>query len=80
MKVQLRRWFAIGLVGASIVTGSVAVAAAPASDTRILSTTHELRDEITATAVTTDRVVTIVPSSLALPSVGQDVVNGRDSR
>ena len=80
MKVQLRRWFAIGLVGASIVTGGIAVAAAPASDTQAFNVSHEQRDEITATAVATDRVVTIVPSSLALPSVGQDIVDSRDSR
>jgi hypothetical protein len=80
MKVQVRRWFAIGLVGASIVTGGVAVSAAPASDTQAFNVSRELRDDITTTAVATDRVVTIVPSSLALPSAGQDVVNGRDSR
>jgi hypothetical protein len=80
MKVQLRRWFAIGLIGASIVTGGVAVAAAPASDAASVNVSRELREEITATTVTTDRVVTIVPSSIAFPSVGQDVLNSRDSR
>jgi propanediol dehydratase small subunit len=74
MKVQLRRWFTIGLMSGSLalsaIAGSAAVGAASA---------HEERDYPVA-AVTTEAVVTIAPESVNTLSVVSTQVFNDDRR
>lgn len=81
MKVQLRRFVAIGLMSgslaASIVAGSAAVGAATpnsALDSPVANSgvsgnrSHEVRGDVTVAPVTTDRVVVIASTNVVAPT------------
>ncbi len=95
MKVQMRRWFAIGLTSGSLaislLAGSGAVGAAGPSvgaggtdgTSRVGNKGYDdERDtgSVTIAAIAPDRTVTIVPAGVATPTVTQDQVFNRDAR
>lgn len=72
MKVQLRRWFTIGLMSGSLALSAIAGGAA------VGASAHEERDYPVA-AVTTD-AATIVPESVNTLPAAADQVFSRDAR
>ena len=82
MKVQMRRWFAIGLTSGSLaislLAGCGAVGAAGSGN---MGRDNE-RDNgsITVAVVAPERTVTIVPAGVATPIATQDQAFSRDAR
>ncbi len=82
MKVQMRRWFAVGLTSGSLaislLAGSGAVGAAGSAD---VSRNDRSDGSVTiAATVAPERTVTIVPAGVTTPTTAQDQVFNRDAR
>jgi len=82
MKVQMRRWFAVGLTSGSLaislLAGSGAVGAAGLGN--MGSNNERDNASITIAAGAPDRTVTIVPAGVTTPTAAQDQVFNRDAR
>ena len=80
MKVQLRRWFAIGLtsgaLAVSMLAGSGAVGAAPA-DTQSQNGFSERRDTTVSAIAPTDPVVIVIPSNVATSIMSTTYLDNR---
>lgn len=91
MKIQMRRWFAVGLTSGSLaislLAGSGAVGAAGPGGVGGVEKSGSMgrnneRDNgsITIAAVAPERTVTIVPANVTTPTATQDQVFNRDAR